>query len=154
MGKYLRKVLKITGGIYLTVFLLMSLFLLVLFATFAQVDFGIYEANKRYFTSWFVWMGELPIFLGGYSIGLLLIINLLSSHATKFKFKLNYLGIFFIHFGLILLILGSAITSFFGQEMQIDVAEGQSKNFLLFPSEFELVIIDNFSDSEHDKISS
>ena len=38
--------------------------------------------------------------------------------------------------------------------MQIDVSEGQSKNFLLFPSEFELVIIDDFSNAEKDIISS
>ena len=89
MGNVVKRILSFLGGIKLTVFLLFTLFLLILFATFAQVDYGIFEANKRYFTSWFVWLNNIPIFFGGYSIGFLLIINLLLSHATKFRFKLN-----------------------------------------------------------------
>ncbi|MEK9727274.1 MAG: cytochrome c biogenesis protein ResB [Candidatus Margulisiibacteriota bacterium] len=150
MAKYLKQWVRAFGGIYLTVFLLASLFLLVLFATFAQVDFGIYEANQRYFSSWFVWMDSIPIFLGGYSIGLLLVVNLILSHATKFKFKFNYLGIFLIHFGLILLIFGSGVTSFFGQEMQIDIKEKSTKSYVIFPTLFEFVIIDQFSNTTKD----
>ena len=128
MGSIVKRILSFLGGIKLTVFLLFTLFLLILFATFAQVDYGIFEANKRYFTSWFVWLNNIPIFLGGYSIGLLLIINLLLSHTTKFRFKLNYLGIFLYSFWFGSAdILGSAITSFFGEEMQIAVKEGPLK---------------------------
>ncbi|MEC8678116.1 MAG: cytochrome c biogenesis protein ResB [Candidatus Margulisiibacteriota bacterium] len=152
MGNIIKQMVSFLGGIKLTVFLLFTLFLLILFATFAQVDYGIFEANKRYFTSWFVWLNNVPIFLGGFSIGLLLIINLLLSHATKFRFKLNYLGIFCIHFGLVLLILGSAITSFFGEEMQIAVKEKSSKNYLDYPNVFELVIIDPYSNEDFDSL--
>ncbi len=151
MAKYLNRYLRFFGNIRLTIFLLLKLFFLILFATFSQVDLGIFEANKKYFTSWFIYFNQIPIYLGGYFIGLLLLINLMTSHATQFRFKKNYLGIFFIHFGLILLIIGSGLTSFFGSEMQLSIMEGQTKNFVEYPSDFEFVLIDASSDS-HDTI--
>ena len=87
-------------------------------------------------------MEDIPIYLGGYLIGLLLLINLMTSHATKFKLSKSYSGIFLIHFGLILLIIGSGLTSFFGEEMQISIQEGEEKNYVEYPSQFEFVIID------------
>lgn len=141
------KILKnFFGSIRLTIFLMSMLFLLILFGTFAQVDLGIFEANEKYFTSWFIWFEggsfRAPIFFGGYTIGLLLVFNLMMSHATKFKFKRSYLGIFLIHFGLIVLIIGSALTSWFGHEMQIAIKENELARYVEFPTTFELVIID------------
>jgi hypothetical protein len=144
-------IIRKLGHIRLTIFLLFKLFFLILFATFAQVDRGIFLANKLYFTSWFVWGNGFPIFFGGYTIGALLVINLLCSHSTKFKKSRAYIGIFFIHFGLVLLIIGAGLTSFFGQEMQIAIKEGESKNYLDFPSQFNVVIIDA-SESSHDML--
>lgn len=152
-----KKLVRFFGSIKLTVALLFLLFFLILLATFAQVDLGIFEANKKYFTSWFVWFHSttisIPIFLGGFSIGLLLVINLITSHVTNFRFKKNYSGIFLIHFGLILIIVGSALTSWFGHEMQIAVEENNSKNYVDFPTDFEFVLIDT-SNSEKDIILS
>ena len=85
LKKNFKKIVRYFGDIRLTIFLLLKLFLLILFATFAQVDLGIFEANKKYFTSWFVWLNSYPIFFGGYLIGLFLLINLMASHATKFR---------------------------------------------------------------------
>lgn len=134
------------SSIRLTVGLLFALFFLVLFATFAQVDLGIFEANKKYFTSWFIWMHvaqiPIPIFLGGYTIGVLLVVNLIASHTTTVRLKPNKIGLFLIHFGLILLIIGSGLTSLLGQEMQIAIKESHTKNYVEFPTEFELVFID------------
>ena len=142
MVKYIKRWIRWIGDIRLTIFLLFKLFFLILFATFSQVDLGIFEANRKYFTAWFVWMGIMPIYLGGYAIGGLLLLNLMASHATKFRFSKSYLGIFFIHFGLIILIIGSGVTSFLGEEMQISIQEGETKHYLEYPSQFELVLVD------------
>ncbi len=142
MVKHLKKALRLSGDIKITIFLLLKLFFLILFATFAQVDIGIFEANKKYFTSWFIYLNQFPIFFGGYLIGLLLLINLLSSHTTRFRLRKNYAGIFLIHFGLVLLIIGSGLTSFFAEEMQISILEGETKNYVEYPSQFEMVFID------------
>ena len=153
MEHHLKRYIRRIGDIRFTIFLLVKLFLLILFATFAQVDRGIFIANQIYFTSWFIWLSYIPIFMGGYTIGLLLVINLLASHATRFRLKRSYIGIFLIHFGLVLLIIGAGLTSFFGHEMQMSISEGTSKNYLEFPSQFEVVIIDA-SDPDHDRLFS
>ncbi len=142
--------MKFFASVQLTVALLGQLFLLILFATFSQVDIGIFEANKKYFTTWFVYLNSIPIFLGGYSIGLLLLINLIFSHVTNFKFRRSKVGIFFIHTGLILMIIGAALISFFAEEMQVAIQEGTDKNYVDYPRDFELVIIDQ--QPEHDVI--
>ena len=147
----MKRLKRFFGSIKLTVSLLIALFFLILFATFSQVDLGIFEANKKYFTSWFIWQstpfGPIPIYFGGMLIGLLLVINLITSHATNFKFKRSYLGIFLIHFGLVLLIVGSAFTSWFADEMQIAIAETKNTNYVEYPTEFDFVLIDaSFSD--------
>lgn len=145
---------RFLSSIQLTVSLLFMLFSLILFATFAQVDYGIFEANERYFMTWFVWMESIPIFLGGYSLGTLMVINLLLSHATRFKWQRRYLGLFLIHFGLIVLIVGSGITRLLGHEMQIAIKEGQTIQHVLFPSQFELVVIDTGAQPGRDLVYS
>ena len=79
--------------------------------------------------------------MGGYTIGLLLVINLLASHATRFRLKRSYIGIFLIHFGLVLLIIGAGLTSFFGHEMQMSISEGTSKNYLEFRVNLKLLLL-------------
>ena len=53
----------------------------------------------------------------------------------------------------ILIIVGSALTSWFGHEMQIAIEENNSKNYVDFPTDFEFVLIDT-SNSEKDIILS
>jgi hypothetical protein len=138
----LRKLWRSLGSIYMTVTLLLMLFFIVIFATFAQVDYGIFETNRRYFASWIVFWRNIPIFLGGYSIGLLLCINLVASHATRWRLNKRYLGIFLIHMGIFIVIIGAAGTSFFGKEMQVSLSVNQTANYVEFPSTYELVLID------------
>jgi ABC-type transport system involved in cytochrome c biogenesis permease subunit len=92
---------KPLASLRLTVLLLALAMALVLAGTFAQIDFPINVVQARYFHSFFAWVplqtflprpapgghaipGGFPI-LGGYSIGILLIINLLAAHGLRFK---------------------------------------------------------------------
>ena len=153
MGLNLNSILRKIGAIQWTILLLFKLFFLILFATFAQVDLGIFEANKKYFTSWIIYLDNtsIPIYLGGYTIGLLLVINLIASHTVKIKSTKAKLGIFLIHFGLVLLIIGSGLTSWLGKEMNMSIKEGATKYYAEFPTQFELVFI-NTQTKEHDII--
>ena len=129
MGSTLRPIFRLIGDIRFTIFLLLKLFLLILFATFAQVDRGIFLANQLYFTSWFITFSSIPIFFGGYLIGVLLVFNYWRLMQPNFDF-LNLMQGYLIHFGLVLLIIGSGLTSFFGREMQMSIAEGHLKIML------------------------
>ncbi|MBI1336229.1 MAG: hypothetical protein GC164_04625 [Phycisphaera sp.] len=99
MPKKLRNMLGPLASMRLTVVLLGLLVLLVFFGTLAQVDRGIWDVVHRYFRSFVVYV-PLQIFLprtvnvpgevlfpGGYTVGGLMLVNLLAAHALRFRVK-------------------------------------------------------------------
>ncbi|MEO6434334.1 MAG: cytochrome c biogenesis protein ResB, partial [Tepidisphaeraceae bacterium] len=97
----LKQLLAPISSLRLTVVLIALSMLLIYAGTWAQIDHGIWQVQKQYFHSFFTWIsfatflprpkpGELKVpggfpMLGGYAIGLLLLINLISAHALRFK---------------------------------------------------------------------
>ncbi|MDB5321349.1 MAG: cytochrome c assembly protein [Phycisphaerales bacterium] len=99
----LKTILKPFASLTLTVILLAFSMVLIYAGTLAQVDTDIWKVQHQYFHSFIAWMplqdlvprftavpahewGRIP-FPGGYIIGSLLLINLLSAHAVRFKFS-------------------------------------------------------------------
>jgi hypothetical protein len=146
---------KIFSSLRLTVVLLAAGLVLVFVGTLAQVHEGLYDAQTRYFKSWFVWMPTIAhrqwliLLPGGYLIGTLLLLNLLSAHAKRFKFEKRKIGILCVHGGLILLLVGQLAADMFQVESQIRLTEGQSKNYSESGSRVELAVIDK-SNPEYD----
>lgn len=140
--------LDVISSLRLTVIFLCLAVLLVFIGTLAQVEEGLYNAQHRYFRSLFIWWGpagaswKLPVFPGGYLIGGVLLINLLAAHAKRFTFSKKKIGIFTIHAGLILMLLGQFATDMLSTESAMHVFEGQTKNFSEDFRASELAIID------------
>jgi hypothetical protein len=151
------KLIKILISLRLTVICLSFAVALVFIGTIAQVDEGLYQAQNRYFRSLLIfWTPEgshlhIPIFPGGYLIGGLLLLNLIASHISRFKFAWTKTGILLTHFGLIVLILGQFGTDLFSHESAMRLTEGESKNYSEGFRETELAIIDP-SDAGNDKV--
>ena len=128
----LDRFVKVISSLRLTVVLLCAGVVLVFLGTLAQVHEGLYEAQTRYFKSWFVWRPTIahsrwPILLpGGYLLGTLLMVNLFAAHASRFKFTRKKAGIFLIHTGIILLLFGQLLTDLLAREsfMRLSTAEG------------------------------
>ncbi len=157
------KVWRALASLKLTVWLLALLMFLVFAGTWAQIDMGIWETLRTYFRSFIVWipfaiffprhwdvLGGLP-FPGGYLLGTLLMINLALAHATRFAFARRKIGIFLIHFGLVLLIVGEAVTGYFAEEGRMSIDEGQTVHFAEDTREVELAVIDP-SDPQQDRV--
>src|SRR6266581_741528 len=108
----LDKVTKILTSMRLTVVCLGVAVVLVFIGTLAQVDEGLYQAQARYFKSWMIIRPlNLPlIFPGGYLLGVVLIVNLLAAHTARFQLTRKKTGLFMIHAGIILLLLGQLLT--------------------------------------------
>ncbi|MCC6739674.1 MAG: hypothetical protein IT452_11575, partial [Planctomycetia bacterium] len=98
----MKAALKALASLKLTVALLAVSMLLVYAGTWAQVDTGIWQVQKKYFHSFFVWVpfqvllprpeagqsgvpGGFPL-PGGYTIGALMLVNLIAAHAMRFAF--------------------------------------------------------------------
>src|SRR5712675_1033463 len=120
--RMLDRLVKLLTSLRLTVVLLCAGLLLVFVGTLAQVDEGLYQAQVRYFKSWFIFNPTIgdsrwPIILpGGYLIGTMLLINLVTAHIRRFQFTRKKLGIHLIHGGLVLLLLGQLLTDVLSRE--------------------------------------
>ncbi|MBI3879338.1 MAG: cytochrome c biogenesis protein ResB [Verrucomicrobia bacterium] len=135
---------KIFTSLRLTVVLLGLGIVLVWVGTVAQADEGLYQAQSRYFKHWYVWgltlFGhKVPLPLpGGYTIGVLLLVNLVSAHIKRFQWSAKKFGIHLTHAGVILLLVGQLFTDVFSRETQLRFFEGQSKTWSESATDYEL----------------
>ncbi|MBN1601065.1 MAG: cytochrome c biogenesis protein ResB [Chitinispirillaceae bacterium] len=121
-----KKVLRTAASIKITITCVLALFLLVVWGTFYQVDYGIYAAQKHIFASWFfIEFGFIP-FPGIKTVITLLTINLLASSLRVFNFNFRKTGIFLIHLGVIILIAGSGFAASLVNESTVSLLEGEN----------------------------
>ena len=154
-----KHIVQFLTSLKLTVACLAVSMVLVFIGTLAQVDEGLYTAQERYFKSFIIYLEpaeanwRFPVFPGGYMVGLVLLVNLLAAHGKRFKITKKKLGIFMIHAGLILLLVGQLFTDLLSRESALEFEEGQAKNYSEDFRKNELVLI-NKSDPDVDKVIS
>jgi len=108
---------------------------------------GLWEAQERWFKSYLVFRraGDVwwvpPVFVGGYTIGFSLLLNLLAAHIKRFQLAWKKVGIHLTHAGIVLLLLGQLVTDMFSREsfMRFDLGEGQTLAYSEAHREVELV---------------
>ncbi len=163
-----KKILSPLASLKLTITLIAMSILLVYAGTWAQIDNGIWTVQKKYFHSLWLWIdfqtffprpqaGQSGIpfgfpFPGGYTLGALMLINLLAAHAVRFKFTLKRSGIILIHVGLILLIVGELLTSVFAVESQMMIDEGSTAFYSQDTRFGELAVIDPSASADSDLV--
>jgi hypothetical protein len=141
----IKNILRFFTSLKLTCVLLAFAIIVVFIGTVAQVDEGLYGAQAHYFRQWVILGANLfgkkvPLVLpGGYLVGTLLLVNLVSSHIYKFQLKTSKLGIQLAHTGVILLLAGQMMTDLLSRELQLQLTEGQSKDFSESVTDYELV---------------
>jgi hypothetical protein len=144
---FIQKIVRFFVSLRLTVTLLAFAIILVFVGTIAQADEGLYGAQAHYFKQWIVigahmFGHEIPIILpGGYLIGTLLLINLVTTHIYRFEFTLKKTGIQIAHAGIIVILVGQLSTDLVSREMQMHFAEGETLNYANSATDFELVFL-------------
>ncbi len=145
---FLDRLISFFTSIRLTVVCLALGLVLVFWGTLAQVDLGLYKAQNEFFRSFFVYWApkgapwKIPVFPAGYLVGGVLVINLLASHYKRFSFSRDKAGIWMVHFGIILLLLGQLMTDVLSRETTLHLREGEAKNYSESERETELAIAD------------
>ncbi|HTL56737.1 MAG TPA: cytochrome c biogenesis protein ResB [Candidatus Limnocylindrales bacterium] len=153
----LELLVRFFSSLKLTVVCLGLGMVLVFWGTLAQVDLGLYKAQNEFFRSFFIYWGpktaswRIPIFPGGYLVGALLLINLVTAHFQRFHFSRAKIGIWMVHIGLILLLLGQLLTDMLSRESMLHLREGQAKNYSESNRQCELAIVDT-TEPETDKV--
>ncbi len=153
----LERLIKIFTSLRLTVVLLVLSLVLVFAGTLGEVHLGLYKAQAEFFHSFFIYWHpqnaawKIPVFPGGYFIGALLLLNLIAAHTSRFKFSREKIGLWIIHAGLILLILGQLSADMFAVESQMHLRVGQTKNYSESDRVSELAVI-NTTDKNFDTV--
>ncbi len=158
------RVFHALASLKVTVVLLGCAMLTVLWGTLAQVDFGIDTVVPNYFRSFLAWIPlkiillrqvpwetQIP-FPGGWPWGALMLLNLGCAHALRFKLSIKRAGIWMIHSGLIVLMLGELVTGLAQVESRMVIEEGRTVGFLEDHRLSELVLVDT-SDPATDHVA-
>src|SRR5687768_7528417 len=124
-----RTLRDILVSLKLTIVLLVFSMVLVFVATLDQVNLGIWAVQEKYFRSFVVYtqVGRfaLPVFPGGYTIGGLLLANLIAAHVFRFAFLWRKAGIFLTHLGLIVLLVGELLTGLWQEDFHLRLTAGE-----------------------------
>lgn len=146
------KIFDFFASLKLSVVVLCLAIVLVFVGTLAQVKLGLYQAQAAYFQSFFVYWSpggtgwRIPVFPGGYTIGLLMLANLVAAQIRTFEWSVARFGLLLVHGGLILLLIGQLVTDLFAVESTLHLREGQTKNYSQMDSVPELAVIERTSD--------
>lgn len=144
----LKKLVDLLTSLKLTVVCLALALGLVFIGTIAQVRLGLYIVQEQYFSSFFVWWGpqgadwKIPVYPGGFLLGGILLINLIAAHIQRFELSKKKFGIFIVHAGLILLLVGQLLSQLFQVESYMSIEEGDQKNYSESGRLSELAVID------------
>jgi hypothetical protein len=173
----LDQLVRIFTSLRLTVVCLVLGIIVVFLGTMAQEPLGLYLAQETFFRSFFVPAApmvaalkktlqmvqihlppstaaeamagsQFPVFPGGYLIGAVLVLNLIAAHVRRLSLTWNKAGLWMVHFGLILLLLGQLGTDLFSRESSLHLRHGETKNYSENDREAELAVTESGGTSD------
>ncbi len=136
------------ASLRLTVVLLCLSLVMIFVATLDQVHLGVWGVQQKYFHSFFVLARipgtelSVPIFPGGYLLGLALLVNLITAHLWRFRLSWKKSGIWLTHLGLILLLIGEGLSGLMQRDGQVRLDVGQTRRYVESFRESELAVWD------------
>ena len=145
------------SGLGLTLASLTLLGALVVLCTLGQVEIGTFNAIDKYFRAFLLWTRlpgtslQVPWFPAGGAVGLLLLINLGAVMLWRLQRVRSKAGIWLIHTGLALFVVGEFATGMMAVETNMAIEEGQSLDFTEAHRRDELIVVDE-TDSAVDTV--
>lgn len=123
----------------LTVICLAFLIVLTFVGTVYQTDHGLHQAKLRYFDSWLTSIGVVP-FPGTQLVLAVLLANLLGYLLQVLARDHMPYGILLTHLGILLMLVGGAITQRYGMESHLSLLEGETSNVSASYNSWELAV--------------
>lgn len=139
------KLINAVGSLKITVVLLALAIGVIFVGTICQKRLGVYTVERLFFNSFLVSINlpsigiKVPIFPGGYLIGLCLFINLVGAYLSYPKLR-KAVGLNLIHVGIGIMLLSQLMVDFFRKEYILRLKVAEPRNYLESEREYELVI--------------
>lgn len=128
------------GSAKVTTYGLAALMVLTFWGTLYQVEHGLYLAKARFFDSWIVWIGGFIPFPGTQLVLTVLSINLIAYIGRLVAQRAMPFGLLLTHLGLLMLLLGGAVTRYFASESQLTLKEGEASSASASYQHWELAV--------------
>lgn len=146
-------IVKFFTNVKIMVVCLILLFILTLWGTIYQVEFGLYPAQQRFFQSFFFpVLGFIP-FPGAQLVMWVMFVNLMFVAAFRFVYRLDRIGIAIIHFGFLLFLVSAFVTFHCIQESHLTLYEGEGSNVSSSYNSWELAVWKNEADGKRKVVS-
>lgn len=155
--------LKAVASMRIAVVVLALGVFLVYAGTLAQVDKGIWNVVSTYFHSFWVLIpidslapgtletGKFLPFPGGWTLGGVMLLNLLAAFVVRLKWTWRGSGLIISHFGIVVLLVGEVVTGVYAHEGNMSISEGSWSNYTVDSRAPELVFIDH-TDPQKDTV--
>ncbi len=148
MPRIPEKVWDALTSLKLTIICMAALMVLTVACTLAQVHLGTFGAVDVYMRRWVVWwdvpgsVWSIPVFPGGAAVGAVLAVNLFAAQLRRLELSWKKAGLWIVHAGLILLVVGEFVTGVYQLETNMAIEEGGTANHLEVARQMELALID------------
>ena len=134
-----KNLIKKIGSPKIFVFTVIWLMVLVFVGTIVQKNIGLYAAQQQYFSSWFKFLGPVPLPSGKLTM-LIIFLNLSCYFFRPHIFTINKIGITITHTGVLMMILGVLKTSLIAVKVQMVNLILQNVHN---PDKLQLIILQN-----------
>lgn len=151
LGK-IKKICVFAARPEIVFFDLIWLMYLVFVGTIAQRSIGLYQAQAKYFSSWFYLEGGFLPLPGGYTAMAVLFAGLFCKLVFKSPWTRKRFGINVVHVGAMLLLFGGFLTAVFSEEGNMVLSEGETSSVVSSYHDLELAVTD-LSAPDHDTVT-
>lgn len=121
-------ILKKLADLKVTVIGLVLLLILTIWGTLYQADYGLYQAQQKFYSTWFFLAGGFFPFPGAQFVCALLIVNLAAALIYLFATHRAKFSMVFTHAGLLLMLGAGGVTFYFGEESYLAFEEQEAMN--------------------------
>jgi hypothetical protein len=140
-GGLVMRVIRALASARLFVYCSAWLVVLVVVGTLAQASIGLYAAQERYFSSWWMLAGPVPL-PGGRLTLTIVFVNLLMMFLKPETWTVRHLGLKITHLGALLLLVGGFLTAYYSSESNMVIPEGETARYVSDYRRLELAVVD------------
>lgn len=144
------KIIKGLASLKLATALLLILFFLTFFGTLHQVEFGLLDAQQRYFNSLFFFAMKWIPMPGARLVFIVLALSLVVYNVVYLRYTWRNVGLAIIHWVIVFFLISFFVTYHFSRNGYMTLSEGAASFFMRHPYNWDFVVYSkkNFSDTK------